>query len=155
MALGVKGIRHSGAVRKLRGDKTPFSAAIERIFADDSIYCLWPDPELIERELQQIPSDNLTPEETREILESMLKEETTRRSKALRQRLIDASDFAEADKAEECRAVLQEVGLALDVEDLDDLPILEQMAVVHDSPEYVPESWSHLWNLLAEREASA
>lgn len=140
--------------RKLRGDTTHFDAAVEKIFSGEGIYCLQPDPEVIDEELLLIPYDNMSQQEARAILVSMLNDECKERSRALRQRLIEASDFAEAGNMDECRVILEEVGLALDVDSPDDIPVLELMALLHDSPTYVAEDWFHIWRLLADREAS-
>ncbi len=132
-----------------------FADAVEKIFAAEPRYASCPDPDILNRELMLCVCVDITEHEARASLLAQVNDECRRRCKALRQRLIEASDLAEANRIDECQAVLEEVGLALDPDRADDLPIMEQLAVLHEYTEYLPENWLLLWQLLSDRSANA
>ncbi len=137
-------------LRIRRGD-TQFAAAVGRMFDGKGEYVSRLDPDLIDQEILTLARENVTEHEARVSLLVQVNDECRRRCKALKDRLIDASDFAETGKIATCHEVLSDVGLALDAGSPHDLPVLQQIAVLQQATAYDPEQWLLLWQLLRHR----
>ena len=129
-----------------------FAAAVAKILPEtDGMYVSQVDPSRVDIEVTELTYAGLSEKKARGNLVALLNAECMRRNKTLRQRLIEASDFAESGQSSECIVILEEIQDALNSDDPDDIPLLEEISHIQHHESYDAASWFRLWQTLTQR----
>ena len=109
------------------------------------------DPSRVKVEVAEFTSAGIPERKARRNLVALLNAECMRRNKALRQRLIEASDFAESGQSSEYTEILEEIQNAVNSDDPDDIPLLEKISNLQHNESYEAACWFAMWQTLTQR----